>query len=131
MAIERRLTGEPVELDPLLGSSLSGRYLLRELIERQGALRWYHAEIEQEERAVLATYVDLADVAGGDAGVDLVALRSAIDRLHAEAPDKATLVKLRYFTGLTIPQAADVLGVSLATAERWWAYSRLRLFQWI
>ncbi len=63
--------------------------------------------------------------------VDVVALSEALDRLQQEAPDKATLVKLRYFTGLTLPQAADALGVSRATAARWWEYSRLRLFQWI
>jgi RNA polymerase sigma factor (TIGR02999 family) len=70
-------------------------------------------------------------IAGDDARVDLVALSRALDRLHEESPDKATLVKLRHFTGLTIPQAADALGISHATAERWWRYSRLRLFQWM
>jgi len=63
--------------------------------------------------------------------VDLEALSAALDRLHSEDPQKATLVKLRYFVGMTIPQAAEALGVSHATVERWWTYSRLRLFQWI
>jgi RNA polymerase sigma factor (TIGR02999 family) len=62
---------------------------------------------------------------------DLVALSAALDRLQEEDPDKATLVKLRYFTGLTIPQAAQAMGISRATAERHWTYSRLRLYQWI
>lgn len=64
-------------------------------------------------------------------GVDLEALSAALDRLDKEDPKKATLVKLRYFAGMTIPQAADALGVSHATVERWWTYSRLRLFQWM
>ena len=51
--------------------------------------------------------------------------------LEAEDPVNATLVKLRYFIGLTIPQAAEVLNISTATAERYWAYSRARLYQWI
>ncbi|MCH8880790.1 MAG: sigma-70 family RNA polymerase sigma factor [Planctomycetes bacterium] len=63
--------------------------------------------------------------------VDLEALSIALDRLHSEDPQKATLVKLRYFVGMTIPQTAEALGVSHATVERWWTYSRLRLFQWI
>ena len=39
-------------------------------------------------------------------------------------PLKANLVKLRYFAGLTIPQAADALGISSTTADRYWAYAR-------
>ena len=66
-----------------------------------------------------------------DDHVDLEALSIALDRLHAEDPQKATLVKLRYFVGMTIPQTAEALGVSHATVERWWTYSRLRIFQWM
>ncbi len=62
---------------------------------------------------------------------EILDLNEALGRLESEDAEKATLVKLRYFTGLTIPQAADVLGISHATAERWWTYSRARLFQWI
>ena len=65
-----------------------------------------------------------------DDNVDLEALSTALDRLNSEDPQKATLVKLRYFVGMTIPQTAEALGVSHATVERWWTYSRLRLFQW-
>ena len=43
-------------------------------------------------------------------------------------PIKAAVVKLRYFVGLTIPQAAEALEISHATAERHWAYSRARLY---
>ncbi len=77
--------------------------------------------------------VDLREsaIAADDQAVDLEALSAALDRLHAEDPRKATLVKLRYFTGMTIPQTAEALGVSHATVERWWTYSRLRLFQWM
>lgn len=66
-----------------------------------------------------------------DNGVDLEALSAVLERLDREDPRKATLVKLRYFTGMTLPQAAEALDVSHATVERWWTYSRLRLFQWM
>jgi RNA polymerase sigma factor (TIGR02999 family) len=62
------------------------------------------------------------------APVDLVALDDALTRLAKEAPDRAELVKLRFFAGLTMPEAARVLGVSLATAERHWTYARTWLY---
>jgi DNA-directed RNA polymerase specialized sigma24 family protein len=43
-------------------------------------------------------------------------------------PQQAELVKLRYFVGLKIEEAAGVLGISEATAKRWWAYARAWLF---
>ncbi len=55
---------------------------------------------------------------------DLLALDDALKRLEEVDHRKAALVKLRYFAGLTVPQAADVLGVSPATADRDWAYAR-------
>ena len=55
---------------------------------------------------------------------DLLALDEALTRLAAEEPVKAELVKLRYFAGLTIPQAAEALGISSTTADRYWSYAR-------
>jgi RNA polymerase sigma factor (TIGR02999 family) len=60
---------------------------------------------------------------------DLIALDEALDRFAAIDPQKAELVKLRYFAGLTIEQAADALGISPATAKRHWTYSKAWLFQ--
>jgi len=60
--------------------------------------------------------------------VDLVALDEALSRLAAEAPAKAELVKLRFFAGLTMPEAAAALGISLSTAERHWTYARTWLY---
>ena len=60
--------------------------------------------------------------------VDLLALDEALDQLAERWPKKAELVKLRYFAGLTIQEAAKDLGVSRATAERHWAFSRAWLF---
>jgi RNA polymerase sigma factor (TIGR02999 family) len=72
--------------------------------------------------------IDLDRLAAMAPPVDLVALNDALDRLAAEAPARAELVKLRYFAGLTIPEAADVLGVSVATAERYWTFARTWLY---
>ncbi|HVC98939.1 MAG TPA: ECF-type sigma factor [Pirellulales bacterium] len=59
---------------------------------------------------------------------DLVALDEALDRLAEHDAIKAELVKLRFFAGLTIPEAAMALGVSVATAERYWTYARVWLY---
>jgi len=58
----------------------------------------------------------------------LLALNDALDRFAALEPQQAELVKLRYFVGLKINEAAEVLGISEATAKRWWAYARAWLF---
>ena len=55
---------------------------------------------------------------------DLLALDEALARLAARDPVKAELVKLRHFAGLTVDQAAAALGISPATADRYWAYAR-------
>jgi RNA polymerase sigma factor (TIGR02999 family) len=59
---------------------------------------------------------------------DLVALDEALGRLAAREPVKAELVKLRFFAGLTVPEAAEILGLSLATAERYWTFARVWLY---
>ncbi len=60
--------------------------------------------------------------------VDILALDEALTRLAEVSPARAELVKLRFFAGLTMAEAAAVLGISLATAERYWVYARTRLF---
>jgi RNA polymerase sigma factor (TIGR02999 family) len=55
---------------------------------------------------------------------DLLVLDDAMARLAAEDPVKARLVELRFFTGLTLEEAASVLGVSAVTAKRYWRYAR-------
>jgi RNA polymerase sigma factor (TIGR02999 family) len=54
----------------------------------------------------------------------LLALDGALARLEQHDPTKAQLVKLRWFAGLTIQETADLLGLSTATANRYWAYAR-------
>lgn len=60
--------------------------------------------------------------------IDLLGLDEALTRLEAEEPRKAELVKLRFFAGLTQDEAAAALGVSRATAKRYWIYARAWLF---
>ena len=55
---------------------------------------------------------------------DLLALDDALTKLNSVDADAARLVQLRYFTGLTIPQAAESLGISPRTADRLWAFAR-------
>ena len=59
---------------------------------------------------------------------DLLALDEALTRLTAHDPIKAEVVKLRFFAGLTMPEVAQSLGLSLATAERYWTYARTWLY---
>ena len=54
----------------------------------------------------------------------LLRVNEALEKLEAEAPERAQLVKLRFFTGLSIPEAAEALGVATATANRYWAFAR-------
>jgi RNA polymerase sigma factor (TIGR02999 family) len=59
----------------------------------------------------------------------LLALNEALNRFEAREPGKAELVKLRYFAGMTIEQAAETLGISVTTANRWWSYARAWLHE--
>ena len=59
----------------------------------------------------------------------LLAVDEALAHLAREDPAKAELVKLRFFVGLSLPQAARALGLSLATAKRSWAFSRAWLYR--
>jgi RNA polymerase sigma factor (TIGR02999 family) len=71
--------------------------------------------------------VQKAELAAPELGTDpdeLLALDEALTRLERQDPVRARLVKLRYFSGLSVPRAAEVLGLSTATAERYWAYAR-------
>ena len=59
---------------------------------------------------------------------EFLSVNEALDKLAQEDPKKAELVKLRYFTGLSVQEAADVLGISRATADRYWAYAKVWLY---
>jgi RNA polymerase sigma factor (TIGR02999 family) len=73
--------------------------------------------------------VDLDDVCflTDDRASELLSLNAALDKLEAESPEKAQLVKLRYFAGLSHQEAAQAIGISRATADRHWAYAKVFL----
>jgi RNA polymerase sigma factor (sigma-70 family) len=68
--------------------------------------------------------IEQVEIVAPEPSLDLLALDSALERFERLDPKKAELVKLRYFAGLTIPQAAAALGISSTTADRHWAYAR-------
>jgi RNA polymerase sigma factor (sigma-70 family) len=59
---------------------------------------------------------------------DIIELNEAFEQFALEEPDKAELVKLRFFAGMDEQEAADVLGISRTTAARHWAYARAWLY---
>jgi RNA polymerase sigma factor (TIGR02999 family) len=64
------------------------------------------------------------EIAAPEPDVDVLALDEALERFERIDAPAASLVKLRYYAGLTLPQAAEALGISRATADRHWAYAR-------
>ncbi len=59
----------------------------------------------------------------------LLAVHEALDKLAAQSKPEAELVKLRYFVGMTLEEAAQVLGISARTADNYWAHARAWLFR--
>jgi RNA polymerase sigma factor (TIGR02999 family) len=72
--------------------------------------------------------LDGVDVPQDAPSEDILAVDEALSRLAAEDPTKAELVKLRYFGGLSVEDAGRVLGISRATADRYWAFARVWLY---
>lgn len=68
--------------------------------------------------------ITMTDVATESAAVDLVELDEALDELEALSPRQARTVELRFFAGLTVPEVADCLGISVATVEADWRLAR-------
>jgi RNA polymerase sigma factor (TIGR02999 family) len=72
--------------------------------------------------------LDQVDVATTADDETLLRINEALDKLASEAPEKAELIKLRYFAGLSIEDAASALDISPTTAKRHWAFARAWLF---
>jgi RNA polymerase sigma-70 factor (ECF subfamily) len=85
----------------------------------------------RDKRAGGLTKVSLSEASGliGERDVEVLDLDLALGRLGEIDPRKAKLVELRYFGGLTTEEAAETLGISLATAERDWKFSRAFLIR--
>ena len=73
--------------------------------------------------------LDPAELAVDAPPDELVALDEALTELAKQHPDKASLVKLRFFAGLTIEEAAAALGIGTSTADRHWAFARAWLYR--
>ena len=74
--------------------------------------------------------VDAVEIAGdGPADDQVIAVHEAMAKFAAEEPRKAELVKLRYFGGLTLEEAASALDIPFGTAKRWWSYARAWLYR--
>lgn len=81
---------------------------------------------KSQKRAGVIEGADMAEIAepATSQGLDLIALDEALTEFEAKWPDRAKLVKLRYFAGLTIQEAAQLMGVSVATADRHWLFAK-------
>lgn len=65
------------------------------------------------------------EIAAPEADDDqLLALNDALEKLTALEPQKAEVVKLRYFVGMSFDETAETLGIAVPTAKKWWAYAR-------
>jgi RNA polymerase sigma factor (TIGR02999 family) len=71
---------------------------------------------------------DLDALQAGGPAQDVLALHEALERFAAHDPNKAKLVELRFFAGLTLERAAECLGISPSTADRAWRYARAWLY---
>jgi RNA polymerase sigma factor (TIGR02999 family) len=75
--------------------------------------------------------VNVDDIEVAAPGIDerILRVNEALEHFAVGQPQKAELVKLRYFVGLTLPEAAAALGIAEPTASRWWAYARACLLK--
>ena len=96
------------------------RRILVESARRKGRLK--HGR--QHQRVDL----DSGCLVSAAPSLDLVALDEALTRLAETEPAKAELVKLRFFAGMTMPEAAAAMDISLATAERYWTFAKSWLY---
>jgi RNA polymerase sigma factor (TIGR02999 family) len=97
------------------------RRILVENARRKGSLK-HGGEHQRHE-------MNNIDITASERPEEVLAVDEALGQLEQTDRAAAQLVKLRYFSGLTIPQAADVLGVSARTADRLWVYARAWLFR--
>lgn len=73
--------------------------------------------------------IESLDLAAPMKDDQLLALDEALERFEAREPEKARLVKLRFYAGLSIAEASEVMGISEPTATRYWAYARAWLYR--
>jgi RNA polymerase sigma factor (TIGR02999 family) len=96
------------------------RRILVESARRRGRLK--------RGRGLERQALDEDAIAAPEVDGDLIELDAALETLAVKDPRAAELIKLRYFAGLTIQEAAQILGISVPTANRDWSYARAWLF---
>ena len=72
--------------------------------------------------------LDEACCLAGDGAEQVLLVSDALDKLAQESPDQAAFVKLRFFAGLSAQEAADAMGISRATADRYWSYAKVFIY---
>lgn len=92
------------------------RRILVESARRKGSLK-RGGEFQRHDVQMLGPAV-------AEPSIDILALDDALTEFAKRHPEKAQLVQLRYFGGMTLPEAANLMGISTATAERHWRYAR-------
>lgn len=92
------------------------RRILIERARRKQAMRHGAGQAQLE--------IDRLEIAVPAPDEEWLALNDGLEKLEAMDKKKAEFIKLRYFVGLSLEEAAEVLGVSVPTASRWWSYSR-------
>lgn len=73
--------------------------------------------------------IDEVEIADSAQENQLLDVDEALAKLEREHPSKAAIVKLRYFVGMTAPETAEALGLSVATVERHWSFAKAWLFK--
>jgi RNA polymerase sigma factor (TIGR02999 family) len=76
------------------------------------------------QRVELDEACSLAD----DGAEQVLLVSDALDKLAQESPDKAAFVKLRFFAGLSAQEAAETMGISRATGDRYWSYAKVFIY---
>ena len=104
--------------------SAAAEAMRRVLVEKA---RKKHALIRGGDRKKLD--LNLVEPTGPRVSEDVIALNDALEKLEKKDQVKAELIKLRYFAGLTVEQSAEIVGISPATAHRYWNYARAWLHQ--
>jgi RNA polymerase sigma factor (TIGR02999 family) len=97
---------------------------MRNILVDQARRKGTHKRGKGQKRLELTDEVLPIEAPSGD----VLALHEALERLEQSDPRKAELVMLHHFAGLTMPEAAEAMGISLSTAEREWRFTRALLF---
>ncbi len=98
--------------------------LMRQVLVNQAEARHTAKRGGEVERVALSDIDQILPPANEQNEIDLLALNEALDRLEQIDPDQCRIVELRYFSGLTIEEVAEVMNISPATVKREWTMAR-------